>query len=216
MIIYYGLQVIGMNDPLTYFATSFISILAIMNPLSTIGVFLSLTKNNPPEEKAKIAFKTSLMAFCVLIVFAITGFLIFQIYGITIEAFRIAGGLVLLVIGLRMLYPQTSSGTTPPEGGQIYIVPLAIPMSSGPGAITTVVVLASQATDFWMELSLWIAIFLSCTINYIVLRFSRNISRVLGSEGVAALIKIMGLLVCAVAVQFVITGLKVAFPVLAS
>jgi len=204
-----------MNETLVYFATAFISVLAIMNPLSTIGLFLSLTKNNPPVEKAKIAFKTSLVAFCVLIFFAISGFFVFQIYGITIEAFRIAGGLVLLVIGLRMLYPSAATSASQYEGGQIYIVPLAIPMSSGPGAITTVVVLASQATNFWLEVALWSAIFLACAINYIVLRFSRHISKLLGSEGVAALIKIMGLLVCAVAVQFVITGLKAAFPILA-
>jgi len=203
-----------MGDLLAFGISAFISVFAIMNPLSTIGLFLSLTKNETPEEKGKIAFRTSLVAFCVLVFFSITGFLVFQIYGITIEAFRIAGGIVLLILGMRMLFPPAQTGT-PQYSGQIYIVPLGIPMTSGPGAITTVIVLASQATNFWMEAVLWIAVFCACTLNYLVLKFSRGISQVLGSEGVTALIKIMGLLVCAVGVQFMINGLKVAFPLLA-
>ena len=202
-----------MGDLLTFGLAAFISVFVIVNPLSTIGLFLSLTKNDAPDEKAKIAFKTSLVAFCVLVFFALSGFFVFQLYNITIEAFRIAGGIVLLVIGMRMLFPSVSQHA-PQYSGQIYIVPLGIPMTSGPGAITTVVVLASQATNFGLEVTLWVAIFLACAINYIILRFSRHIQRVLGNEGVSALIKIVGLLVCAVGVQFMITGLNVAFPIL--
>lgn len=203
-----------MGELLAFGLTAFISIFAIINPLSTIGLFLSLTKNDPPDEKAKIAFRTSLVAFSVLVFFALTGFLIFQIYNITLDAFRIAGGMVLLVIGMRMLFPSASQHA-PQYSGQVYIVPLGIPLTSGPGSITTVVVLASQATNFWMEVTLWVAVFLACAANYMVLRFSRHIQHLLGNEGVSALVKIVGLLVCAVGVQFMINGLKVAFPVLA-
>lgn len=200
---------------LTFAITAFISVFVIINPLSTIGLFISLTKNEKPDGRHKIAFRSSLVAFCVLVFFALTGFFIFQIYGITLEAFRIAGGIVLLVIGLRMMFPPSADAAKYAAGGQIYIMPLAIPMTSGPGAITTVVVLASQATDFWLEASLWGAIFVACAINFVVLRFSEVIYGKVGKEGIAALIKIMGLLVCAVAVQFIITGLKAAFPILA-
>ena len=201
----------------TYFVTCFISVLAITNPLSTIGLYLSLMKNEKGEERAKVAFRASLVAFCVLVFFALTGFFIFQIYGITIESFRIAGGVILMIIGLKMLFPQASEESKSANApSQVYIVPLAIPMTSGPGAITTVVVLASQATNYWFEASLWTAIFLACAINFVVLRFSNIIDRKVGKDGIAALIKIMGLLVCAVAVQFMINGLKAAFPVLGS
>lgn len=204
-----------MDPSVAFFVSAFISVLAITNPLSTIGVFLSLTRGQKREERHKVAFRTNLVAFCVLFFFALTGFFIFQVYGITIEAFRIAGGIVLMVIGLGMLFPKKQESGTPQATSQAYIVPLAIPMTSGPGAITTVIVLASQATNFWMELSLWVAIFLACLVNFAVLRFSDAIQRRLGEDGVAALVKIMGLLVCAVAVQFVINGLKATFPVLA-
>jgi multiple antibiotic resistance protein len=199
-----------------FFLTAFISVLAIVNPLSTVGLLLSLTKNAHPRERNKISFNASLLALCVLIFFSLTGFLVFQLYSITIDSFRIAGGMVLLVIGMRMLFPPKSTGHTEDYAGQqIYIVPLGIPMTSGPGAITTVVVLASTATGVWQEFSLWLAIFLACAVNYVVLRFSSIIQRTLGNEGVSALVKIMGLLVCAVGVEFMIRGIKVVFPILA-
>ncbi len=202
-------------DPLpAFFVTAFISVLAIVNPLSTIGLYLSLTQGNSPERN-KIAFQTSLFSFCVLVFFALSGFFVFQIYGITVEAFRIAGGAVLMVIGMRMLFPSGSLSERHSAGKQIFIFPLGIPMTSGPGAITTVVVLASQATNFWYELALWAAIFSACVVNFVVLRFSAAIHGVVGKAGIEALVKVMGLLVCAVAVQFIITGLLAAFPVLA-
>jgi len=204
-----------MEPSLLFFATCFISVLAIVNPLSTIGVFLSLLRNDPPSERHKVAFRSSLAAFCVLIFFAITGYFVFQIYSISVEAFRIAGGLVLFYIGMRMLFPPAGEEHRHVPGAQVYLVPLAIPLTSGPGAITTVVVLASQAQNFWLELALWAAIFSACAVNYFVLRHSDVIVRKLGHTGVSSLVKIMGLLVCAVGVQFVITGLKAAFPLLA-
>jgi len=198
-----------------FWLACFISMLAITNPISTIGLFLSLTKNDKPAQKYKIAFRASLTAFCVLIFFALTGFLIFQIYGITIDAFRIAGGVILFTIGFHMLFPpHNAKHEAEYDQSQIYLVPIAIPMTSGPGAITTAIVLASQAKDMWMEAALWVAIFLACAINYLVLRYSQLIYMKAGKEGIAALIKIMGLLVCAVGVQFILTGLKAVFPIL--
>ncbi|MCX8198045.1 MAG: MarC family protein [Candidatus Micrarchaeota archaeon] len=210
------MAILGMNEEIyAYFATCLISVLAITNPLSTIGVYLSLTKNEKPEEKAKIAFRAALVAFCVLIFFSLTGFFIFQIYGITIDSFRIAGGAILMVIGMRMLFPPKSEQSgLQASPAQVYVVPLAIPMTSGPGAITTTVVLASQAKNLWFEIALWAAIFIACAINFLVLKFSATIERKLGQEGISALVKIMGLLVCSIAVQFIINGLKAAFPTL--
>ncbi|VVB99604.1 MarC family integral membrane protein [uncultured archaeon] len=203
-------------DPVLEFGiTAFISIFAIINPLSTIPVFLSLMKNEQLEERHKVAFRSSLVAFCVLVFFALTGFFLFQIYSITLEAFRIAGGVILFVIGMGMLFPKPQNSLSHLESRQSYLVPLAIPMTSGPGAITTAIVLASQATNAWLEITLWVAIFIACAINFFVLRYSDIIKRRVGEEGVMAMVKIMGLLVCAVGVQFMINGLKVAFPLLA-
>jgi multiple antibiotic resistance protein len=150
----------------------------------------------------------------VLIFFALTGFWIFKIYSITIDAFRIAGGIVLLIIGLNMLFPKEGADKIKAYSSQIYIVPLAIPMTSGPGAITTTVLLASNVANLWQEFMLWGAIFSACAINYIVLRFSENIDKILGREGLSAMIKIMGLFVASIGVQFIITGIKAVFPIL--
>lgn len=202
-------------DPTLEFAfTSFIAIMIIINPLSTIGLFLSLTKNDKETERHKIAFMSSLTAFLVLVFFALTGFLIFQLYGITLEAFRIAGGVILLIIGLRMLFPPANERKEIHVGAQAWLVPLAIPMTSGPGAITTAVVLSTQVTNPMLEIALWVAIFVACAINFIVLRNAGMVDKRIGPTGAEALIKIMGLLVCAVGVQFMITGLKAAFPLL--
>ncbi|MCX8196970.1 MAG: MarC family protein [Candidatus Micrarchaeota archaeon] len=201
-----------MDTLLQFFLSSFISILAIINPISTIGVFLSMLRNVHPKERHKIALNVSIVAFFVLLFFSITGYLVFQIYSITIEAFRIAGGLVLLLIGIRMIFPQPHQSH--PTVTQSYVVPLAIPMTSGPGAITTSVVLASQATSFLHEIALWTAIFFACVVNFLVLRFSDSINRKLGDSGLSALVKIMGLIVCSIGVQFIIVGLKASFPVL--
>jgi len=204
-----------MLDP-TFFITAYISILAIMNPLSTVGVLLSLTKNATPHQRNAVAMRSSILALGVLFIFALSGFLIFQVYSITIDAFRIAGGMILLVIGMRMLFPGNESSHSGDFGGKdIYIVPLGIPMTSGPGSITTVVVIASQAASALDEAMLFAAIAAACLTNYMVLKFAGAIQKRLGHDGVDALIKIMGLLVCAVGVQFIITGMKAAFPLLA-
>jgi len=196
-----------------YFLASLVSIIIIINPISTVGIFLSLTKNERKEERHKIAFLSSLAAFCILFFFALTGFWIFQAYSITIESFRIAGGIALLAIGLNMLFPKDEEHPRV-HSDQIYIVPLAIPMASGPGAITTIVVLAGNAIELWHQFLLWVALFFGCAVNYVVLRFSENIDQVLGKEGIGAMIRIMGLLIASLGVQFIITGLRAAFPIL--
>lgn len=203
-------------DPraLEFAFTSFIAIIIIINPLSTIGLFLSLTKNDKEQERRKIAFMSSLASFLVLVFFALTGFLVFQLYSITLEAFRIAGGIILLLIGLNMLFPPPRESKEMHVGAQAWLVPLAIPMTSGPGAITTAVVLSTQVTNPWLEIALWVAIFVACAINFLVLRHASLVDRRIGPTGAEALIKIMGLMVCAVGVQFMITGLKAAFPIL--
>ena len=204
-----------MDQEMAFFITSFISMMVIINPFSTIATLISLTKGAGKGERERAAFMASVVAFCVLVFFALSGFLVFQLYSITLEAFRIAGGLVLLLIGLNMFTPDDKKLKHPVFDRHSFVVPLAIPMTSGPGAITTAVVLASQASTAWYAIALWIAILAACAVNYIVLRFADPIQHALGEDGTAAMTKIMGLLVCAVGVQFIITGLKVAFPLLA-
>ncbi|MFA5929851.1 MAG: MarC family protein [Candidatus Micrarchaeia archaeon] len=204
-----------MEPEMAFFFTSFISMMVIINPFSTIATIISLTKGAAKGERERAAFMSSVVAFCVLVFFALSGFLVFQLYSITLEAFRIAGGMVLLIVGLKMFTPDEKRESRHKFNRHTFVVPLAIPMTAGPGAITTAVVLASQAQTAWSAIALWAAIFVACAINYAVLHFSPGIQRALGEDGTEAMTKIMGLLVCAVGVQFIITGLKVAFPLLA-
>lgn len=204
-----------MEPEMAFFITSLISMVVIINPFSTIGTLISLTRGARPPDRDRTAFMSSLVAFCVLVFFALSGFLVFQLYSITLEAFRIAGGMILLIIGLRMFSPSERKKERVRFDRHAYVVPLAIPMTSGPGAITTAVVLASQASSAWFAIALWAAIFVACAINYVVLKFSAPLQKTLGEDGTEAMTKIMGLLVCAVGVQFIITGMKAAFPLLA-
>ena len=204
-----------MEPELAFFFTSFVSMMVIVNPFSTIATLISLTRGAKPGERERAAFMSSVVAFCVLVFFALSGFLVFQLYSITLEAFRIAGGMVLLLVGLKMFSPDEKKASRHRFDMHSFVVPLAIPMTAGPGAITTAVVLASQAQSAWAAIALWAAIFAACAINYVVLHFSPAIQRALGVDGTEAMTKVMGLMVCAVGVQFIITGLKIAFPLLA-
>lgn len=199
---------------LGYFVSSFIALVVLINPISTIGVFLTLTKKWSKEKQYRTAFLASLTAFCILFFFAITGFWIFKIYSITIDAFRIAGGIALLIIGMNMLFPKDNEQKHEADFEQIYIVPLAIPLASGPGAITATIVLAGQVPSIIHEFAFWAAIFCACVLNYVALRFSHKIDRFLGNDGLLAMLKIMGLLVSSIGVQFILEGLKQVFPIL--
>lgn len=198
-----------------FFMTAFFAVLVIVNPFSTIGVFLTMTKSLGAAERHRIVLLSTITALCVLLIFSISGFWIFQLYSITIDAFRTAGGIALFAIGFRMLFGE-ARGVPARKGAHstIYLFPLAIPLTSGPGAITTVVVLASNVQSFMHEAALWAAIAAAMVANYAVLVFSERIEKILGSEGLTVLTKLMGLMVCSTAVQFIATGLKALFPVL--
>jgi multiple antibiotic resistance protein len=203
-----------MQDLLNYAFSSFLSLAVIMGPLSTMSVFLSLTKGMKKSEKYRIAFLTSVTCFLLLVFFAITGYWIFQLFSITLDSFRIAGGLALTAIGFRMLFPDESHHTHGNTFGQIYIVPLGIPMSAGPAAMTATVVLAGNAISIFHTLTLIFSIFFASSLIYYTLKFSERIDKFLGKDGKVAMVKIMGLIVIAVAIEFIVTGLKAHFPVL--
>lgn len=203
-----------MQDLLNYTFSSFLSLAVITGPLSSMSVFLSLTKGMRKKEKHHIAFLTAVTCAIILIFFAITGYWIFQLFSITLDSFRIAGGLALTAIGFRMLFPDDSHHNHGDSFGQIYMVPLAIPMSAGPAAITATVVLAGNAISLLHGVMLIASILLTCSLIYFTFRFSEKIDKFLGKDGKVAMVKIMGLIVIAVAIEFIVTGLKAHFPIL--
>ena len=193
------------------------SLLFIVDPIAVIPTYLVITQNETPEQRATTARRACIAAAVLLIIFALGGTLIFQLFGVTLEAFRIAGGLILWVVAMDMLHGQRrtqESGPEITEGQQkedVAITPLAMPMLAGPGAISTSMVLAGQAKTVPAKLIVYAAIVLTLLISWIVLRVGERLVRRMGQTGIRVMTRIMGLLLAAIAVQFVITGARDAW-----
>jgi multiple antibiotic resistance protein len=161
-----------------------------------------------------MAWKASITALVVLSAFAVAGQYIFKMFGITLPAFEIAGGIILLLIGLDMLEAKrsptqesTEETTEAAQKEDAGIVPLGIPMLAGPGSITSVMVLVGQAQNRWQMVAILVSIFITAAICYLVLGNSDRVARAMGETGVRILVRIMGLLLVALAVQYFVNGM---------
>ena len=192
------------------------SIFFLVDPFAAIPSFIAITESADAARRKRMARKAALTCFIVLTSFALAGQLIFRMFGITLPAFEIAGGLILLLIGLDMLEakrsaPQEATGDQE-EGAakeDAGIVPLGIPMLAGPGAISSVMVLVGQVPTLlnWEMGAILGSIALTSLISYWVLSGASQVRRVLGETGIRILVRIMGLLLVALAMQFFVNGL---------
>lgn len=196
-----------------YALTVFTAIFAIVDPMGNIPIFYTITERFSREERIKIAKKAVLAAATTLIVFGLIGDYIFIMFSITIPAFRIAGGMLLLRVAFNMLYgvtPGTKSTEKEKEETlekeMLGIVPLGIPLLAGPGAISTVMLFNSQGNVF-NSLVVFISIIVTLLITYVLLRNVDKIFSKLGRVGSLAISRIMGLILAAIAVQFIINGI---------
>lgn len=203
-----------MSEYLQFALITFTSVLFIVDPIAVIPTFLVITQNESPRQRDLTALRASMAAALLLIAFAVGGKVIFRLFGITLPAFRIAGGLILWLVAMDMLRARRSTQESAPEitEGQVKedvaITPLAMPMLAGPGAISTVMVLAGQAHGMPQLAAVYGAVLLTAVVSWLTLRFSvRLLSRV-GQTGIRVATRIMGLLLAAIAVQFVLTGLR--------
>lgn len=212
-----------MPDLLSFVLLSLSSIIIVVNPLAATLIFVSLTGSMDQAAKLKIAREASEFALAVLLIFTFGGGWILQIFGISIEAFRIAGGILLFGIGMDMVYAKTSrtkmTATEKYEGqdaDDIAIMPLAIPMIAGPGAITSVIVLMNEALEMGPAAiaAVPIAVVAAIGINYYMMKNADVIVRRIGQREYRAVNRLMGMLLIAIAVQFIIVGIKSAFPLL--
>ncbi|MDN7025378.1 NAAT family transporter [Methanoculleus sp. FWC-SCC1] len=211
------------DDLLSFVLLSFSSMIIVINPLTATLIYVSLTDTMDRESRIRIAWESSRFALIVLLVFTIAGGWILQLFGITIEAFRIAGGLLLFGIGMEMVYAKTSrtkmTATEKYEGQEaddIAVMPLAIPMITGPGAITTAIVLMNEAMAA-NPLALLIvpfSVIVSVLITYYMMKNADSITKHIGQREYRAINRLMGMLLIAIAVQFVILGIQTAFPLL--
>ena len=196
-----------------FLATS--SLFVIIDPLSTVPAFLAMTRSDTPESRIKMARLASTVAAVVLVVFSIAGKWIFKFLGITMPAFQFAASIVLLLVALDMLRAQrsrvqeTSEETAAgAEKTDIAIAPLAIPMLAGPGAISTAILLHNQADNFAQRAALYICILFVCLVSYLILRVSARGARWLSPIAMSITVRIMGLLLCAVAIQFMLNAVQ--------
>lgn len=191
------------------------SLLAIVNPLSATPMYLALTDGYTDEHRRRTIRSAVLTAFTVLTVFALLGGTIFQVFGITIHAFRIAGGIIFFGIGMDMLQAKRSRGKTTEEEElegmvkeEVGVTPLGIPMITGPGAITTVMVLMTQAREPIYVGAVFAAIMVVLGITFIVLSAAPRVLRFFGQTGLNVMTRIMGLLVTVIAVQYIVDGAR--------
>lgn len=212
------------GDILTFALLSLSSIFIIVNPLSSTLLYVSLTGTLDHEVQMRIATEAAKYALAILVIFALLGGVILQLFGITLEAFRIAGGILLFLIGMEMVYAKSSrskmTATEKYEGidaEDVSVMPLAIPMIAGPGAITTSIVLMNEARGFGplAYLIVIVSIVLTIGVTYYMMRNADYIVKRIGQREFRAVNRLMGMLLIAIAVQFVIIGLKTAFPTLA-
>jgi multiple antibiotic resistance protein len=168
-----------------------------------------------------ISKRTSIYAFLLLTFFLISGELIFTLFGFTLGAFKVGGGILLFLIGLNMIFEKNSTKQERVEATEsdieerddIALVPLAIPMLAGPGTITTVLVLKAKAESFIYESAVLIAIAIGSFLSYLAYRNSKKIHYLLGEMGVLAIVKIMGLIIIAVSIQTISNGIKELFTI---
>ena len=190
------------------------SIFFLVDPFAAIPSFIAITQGVDEVRRRRMARKAALTCFIVLTSFALAGQLIFRMFGITLPAFEIAGGLILLLIGLDMLEAKRSATQETVSDAEAArqkedagIVPLGVPMLAGPGAITSVMVLVGQAQSKWQMAAILISIALTALICYLVLGHSNIVVRVLGDTGIRILVRVMGLLLVALAAQYFVNGL---------
>ncbi|MDR3458472.1 MAG: MarC family protein [Verrucomicrobiae bacterium] len=191
------------------------SLFVIVDPLATAPAFLAMTPTDTPEQRLRTARIACLTMAAVLLAFSVAGTIIFKVFGITMPAFQIAASIVLLLIALDMLkvqrsrvqetHEETKAGT---EKTDIAITPLAIPMLAGPGAISTTILLQNEANTIPKHIALYGCILLVALVSYLIFRLAVRGARWLNPIAMSIAIRVMGLLLAAVAIQFMLNAIR--------
>lgn len=181
------------------------SIVAVMNPLSTTAIFLTLTNGKKSEENRKTAAKATKLGGVLLAFFALSGTIIFQLFNIELFSFQIAGGILLVTLALKML--SETKGYSCEDRENISIIPLTFPLTAGPGTILTVILIFSQATTFFETIFVFVAIAIGVLLSYQGMIHAHQLLKYFGKEGVQVVSSLMAIIVLAMAIQFIIGGI---------
>ena len=205
-----------MNELTTFFILAFSTLFTLVNPIGLSPVYLSIVDNFGPEERKQIALKGTITAFFILIIFSLIGDIIFSFYGITISAFKIAGGILFFRTGIQMLEARVSrSRSTPKEKEEaetkddIAYTPIGIPLIAGPGAITSVLILSSESPNWELRIVLFVIIAIVLLLTYVIFLGSDYLNQRFGTKGLRIVQRIMGLILMVIAIQIVIDGTEV-------
>ena len=209
-----------MHEALEFTLLTFSALFFVVDPFAAVPIFLAITANETREERRRTALRAGLFTFATLTFFALSGGILFTVLGISIGAFRIAGGILIMTMALDMIRAHPSRvRSTPEEQNEsvakedVAVVPLAIPMLAGPGAIATVLVFMQRA--HWQPVHtaiVLITIAVTALLSWLVLRAAASADRFLSRTGIQVLERVMGLLLTAVAVEFIVGGLREIWP----
>jgi multiple antibiotic resistance protein len=209
------------RDILTFAFASFSAVFVVVDPFAAVPFFLAMTGTSTPAQRRETARRASVAAGAVLAGFALTGAALFRVLGISLGAFKIAGGVLLLIMAVDMLRTRPSEAritagevASGAAKDDVAIVPLAMPLLAGPGSIATVVVLMgrARASNLWHAGIVLAAIAATAALAYVILAGASRVDRVLGRTGLNILERASGLLLAAIAIQFMIDGLGEALP----
>ncbi len=201
----------------TFFISAFSAIFSIVNPVSGVMSFISLTSNMSEADRIYVAKRSAIIGCVVAVVFAIIGELVLGFFAITPDALRVAGGILLFLVAIDMLFARTSRESITKEElidaahrENISIFPIAMPVLTGPGAISTIILFTTEKS-FSLKLSVILAILLTFLITFLIFRFSEYFTKVVGMTGMMVMTRLMGLFLGAIAVTFITTGIKGIF-----
>jgi multiple antibiotic resistance protein len=202
-----------MNETITFALLSFTSFFTLINPIGTMPIFMTMTSELEHKNRVRTARKAVIISFITIIAFALSGQLLFNFFGISVNSFRIVGGVIFFLMGMDMLQARLGKVKVKESEIKTYVndisvTPLAIPMICGPGAITNSIVLMEDATSIGKIVALFTAIFLVMLLTFIILASSSKIIKFLGETGKNVMMRLMGLIVMVIAVEFFFSGLK--------
>lgn len=205
------------NEIITIFIVQFWALFLTIDPIGATPIFISLTSNFNENRRARVADKGVFIAFLVLVFFTLTGSLLLDLFGISLPAFRLAGGILLMILSIEMVLSKSAPGAestlenssaVPYSPSDLAVFPISIPLLSGPAAITMLILFIKQSGgDILKKGIVILALLINMLIVWVCLRFSSKICKFLGKTGTNVVTKIFGILLTALACQFIIDGI---------
>ena len=199
--------------------TDAVTLYAVLDPIATVPLFLSATRDQSPASRRRIAARATVIAAAILIIFIVLGQIFLKALGISLPSFQIAGGLVLLAVGMKMIFSEVPSAEKNSESkgaqssGDIAVFPIAMPFIAGPAAIMAVVMLTdNDRFSIPQQAETTAVLLVILLIVYLALVAADRIQRVLGETGINVMSRVMGLILAALAVEAILGGLRQAFP----